>query len=389
MTKRFLGLTLTTLLVLVLVLNAIPSSSAMIVIAFDLSNRQSPKGLEVLVNITSPYYKVLIVSDEAYLEKVPPDLLKAFNEVRVGGLTDLNLRDVDILIIGQPETVIRSEAVEAVKRWFAKPNKALWIAGDSDYPAQGSEKAQQSMNLILEAIGSVIRIDYISVEDYKENAGGAPYRVTGIVDPSPEIAFLKNNLKYNKVLFHGPGGLFVLVQGKPVNPVKQPELKPKNVYVVVRTSENSKAVENQPPEKGGLGPIFYDPLNDRVNTGPFPLMLIEVFPDNRVVIASSETMYGGYTPMTVTEYYRVPLDGPQFISNLVTYMVSVVSQPVKVTEVRTVTETRTEVRTEVRTETKTEERTLTVQVGVSTPITALVAIIAFLVGAVAVFLVRR
>jgi len=157
--------------------------------------------------------------------------------------------------------------------------------------------------------------------------------------------------------------------------------------VVVRTSENSKAVENQPPERGGLGPMFYDPLDDKVNTGPFPLMLIEVFPDNRVVIASSETMYGGYEPMTVTEYYRVPLDGPQFVANLIAYMVSVVSQPIKVTETKVVTETKTEVKTE--TMTVTEERTTTVQVGVSTPVAALIAVIALLVGAVAVFLLRR
>jgi hypothetical protein len=386
---KALGLALTTLLVAVLALNAIPSYSAITVVAFDLSHRQAPKGLEVLVEATMPYYKVLIISEEADRERIPPDVLEAFDEVRIGGLTAFNLRDVDLLIIGQPEALIKSEEVEAVKAWFSKPNKALWIAADSDYPAQGSEKAQQSMNMVLEAIGSVIRIDHISVEDYKENAGGAAYRVTGIVDPSPEVAFLKNGLVNNKVLFHGPGGLFVLVQGKPANPVKQPELKPKNVYIVVRTSENSKAVENQPPEKGGLGPMFYDPLDDRVNTGPFPLMLIEVLPDNRVVIASSETMYGGYTPMTVTEYYRVPLDGPQFVKNIITFMASVVGQPIKVTETRVVTETKTEVKTEVRTETVTNVETATVQVGVSTPITALIAVIAFLVGAIAVFLLRR
>jgi uncharacterized membrane protein YqjE len=384
---KILGLALATLLVAVLALNSIPSQSAIIVIAFDLSNRQSPKGLEVLVEIAKPYYKVLIVSEQADLERVPPEVLKAFDEVRVGGLTAFNLRDVDVLIIGQPEALIRSEAVEAIKAWFSKPNRALWIAGDSDYPAQGSEKAQQSMNAVLEAIGSVIRIDYISVEDYRENIGRAAYRVAGIVDPSPEVAFLKNNLKHNRVLFHGPGGLYVLVQGQPVNPVKQPELKPKNVYVVVRTSENSRAVEHQTPERGGLGPMFYDPLNDKVNTGPFPLMLIEVFPDNRVVIASSETMYGGYAPMTVTEYRGVPLDGPQFVTNLITYMVSVVSQPIKVTETKVVTETKTEVKTE--TITVTEERTTTVQVGVSTPVAALIAVIALLIGAVAVFLLRR
>jgi hypothetical protein len=70
-------------------------------------------------------------------------------------------------------------------------------------------------------------------------------------------------------------------------------------------------------------------------------------------------------------------------------MVSVVSQPIKVTETKVVTETKTEVKTETRTATITEEKTSTVQVGVSTPITALIAVIAFLVGAVAVFLLRR
>jgi hypothetical protein len=100
-------------------------------------------------------------------------------------------------------------------------------------------------------------------------------------------------------------------------------------------------------------------------------------------------MYGGYTPMTVKELRGVPLDGPQFITNLITYMVSVVGQPIKVTETKVVTETKTEVKTETRTATITEEKTSTAQVGVSTPITALIAVIAFLVGAVAVFILRR
>lgn len=386
MKARQLGVLAVILTILALTLGSPQSSGSMVVIAFDLSHRQSPKGLEVLVGL-APFYKVLIVSDETDLERVPPDLLKAFNEVRSGGLTAGNLRDVDILLIGQPEALIKAEEVEALKTWFSRPNKALWIAADSDYPAQGSEKAQQFMNTVLEALGSSIRIDYVSVEDYKENAGGQAYRVTGLVDPSPEVSFLKSGLNYGKVLFHGPGGLFVLVQGKPVNPVKQPELKPKNVYVVARSSENSKVVENQPPEKGGLGAMFYDPLDDRVNTGPFPLMLIEVFPDNRVIIASSETMYGGYTPMTVTEYYRVPLDGPQFISNLLSYMYSIVTQPVRVTETKTLTETKTE--TMVTTKIETTTTTVEKPVGVSTSVAALIAVIALVVGLAISFLIRR
>ncbi|MEM4916932.1 MAG: hypothetical protein QXY97_03245, partial [Acidilobaceae archaeon] len=327
-------------LTMLLAFAPIPSESGKVVIAFDISHRQSPEGLELLANMTKDYYRVLIAYDQSDLERVPEATLKLFNEVRMGGFTRENLVDVDILLIGQPEALPRPGEVDVLKEWFSKPNKALWIAADSDFPAQGSERAQQFMNIVLEALGSSIRIDYISVEEYTENIGGAPYRVVGVVDPSPEIRFLAEGLTHHRVLFHGPGGLYVLVEGKPINPVKQLDLKPKNVYIVVRTTENSKVVDNSPEERGGLPPVFYDPLDDAVNKGPFPLMLVETFPNNRVIIASSETMYGGYRHMIVEEYRNRPLDGPVFVGNILKFLVSVVSKPLVVTETKTVTQTQ-------------------------------------------------
>lgn len=374
-------------LTMLLAFAPIPSESGKVVIAFDVSHRQSPKGLELLANMTKDYYRVLIAYDQSDLERVPEATLKLFNEVRMGGFTRENLVDVDILLIGQHEALPRPGEVDVLKEWFSKPNKVLWIAADSDYPAQGNEKAQQFMNIVLEALGSSIRIDYISVEEYTENAGGAPYRVAGVVDPSPEIRFIAEGLTHHRVLFHGPGGLYVLVGGKPINPVKQLDLKPKNVYIVVRTTENSKIVENSPVEKGGLPPVFYDPLDDAVNKGPFPLMLVETFPNNRVIIASSETMYGGYQHMIIEEYYKKPLDGPVFVGNVLKFLVSVASKPLVVTETKTVTQTQT--LTETKPITITQVQTETVQVGVSTPIAAAIAIIALIIGVAVAFLLRR
>ncbi len=387
MKKAFTALILAAALIAFALSSAVPSEGLKTVIAFDASHRQSPKGLELLADMTRAYYRVLIVSTDEDLARIPNTTLALFNEVRRGGLNDFNLRDVDILLIGQPEALPSPEEVQAVKRWFNQPNRALWIAGDSDYPAQGSEKAQQSMNMVLEALGSSIRIDYISAEEYTENCGGAPYRVAGVIDPSPEVKFLAEGLQHYRVLFHGPGALYVISGGKPVNPVKQPELKPKNVYIVARTTDNSKIVENQPPEKGGLPPVYYDPLDDKVNKGPFPLMLIETFPNNRVIVASSETMYGGYQHMIITEYYKKPLDGPKFVQNLLTYLVSTVSQPLVVTQ--TLTQTVTQTTTKLETLTATTTQTVTEQVGVSTSIAALIAIIALIIGVAATYLIRR
>ncbi|MEM4429419.1 MAG: hypothetical protein QXJ33_06230, partial [Acidilobaceae archaeon] len=145
--------------------------------------------------------------------------------------------------------------------------------------------------------------------------------------------------------------------------------------------------DNSPVEKGGLPPEFYDPLDDAVNKGPFPLMLVETFPNNRVIIASSETMYGGYQHMIIEEYYKKPLDGPVFVGNVLKFLVSVASKPLVVTETKTVTQTQ--ILTETKPITITQVQTETVQVGVSTPIAAAIAIIALIIGIAATFLLRR
>lgn len=381
-------LALIPLVALAITLIPLPAEGARLVIAFDVSHSQSPRGLELLANMTRGLYRVLIVFDDNDIARVPNTTRAMFNEIRRGGFTTENLRDVDILIIGQPEALLRERELDALREWFSRPNRALWIAADSDYPAQGSERAQIFMNRVLEALGSVIRIDHVSIEDTRENAGGAVYRVVGIVDPSPEVSFLAQGLQHRRVLFHGPGGLFVLVNNRPINPVKDVANKPANVYIIVRTSEDSRPVDNSPQERQGMPPIFYDPLRDGVNRGPYPLMLAEVHPNNRLIIASSETMYGGYQHMIITRSHDRDLDGPAFVSNVLSYMQSVVNRPLVETRTQTVTQvvTQTQTQTLVRTETATV--TTTEQVTNLTT-AAIVALAALIVGLAASFFIRK
>ncbi|MCE4602434.1 MAG: hypothetical protein F7C08_03850 [Desulfurococcales archaeon] len=335
------------------------------VIAVDLSHGQATKGLDTIVNSCQECRWILILQNEEQKANIEPGYLQIFDEVRVGGLTQENLMDAQILLIGQATTVFSDEEVNTVAQWFSMGGKAIWVGGDSDYPAQGSETAQVVINQVAEAIGSIIRSDYISVEDDRENAG-APYRVLGIIDPDPAIAdFILNGLQYKRVLFHGPGALYILVDDEPVNPVKSPEMKPENVYIIARTSDQSRAVEHQADPMQGQHPAeFYDPLDDTVNTGPFPLMMAEMMGDNKLFIVSSETPYGGYEPMTAPSYKDKPLDGPVFVANMIKFMVSVVTgAPIQVPPTQTtvtIVQTTTVEKTVTTTLTQTQQVTQTV-----------------------------
>jgi len=295
----------------------VPASAARspgIVIAVDLSHGQPASGIEVMIDMVPEAEWILILSSQDALATVPETVLAKVTEVRYGGLTPDTLDGVDVLIIGQPTLILAPEEVDAVTAWFQQEGyiRVLWVAGDSDYPAQGSEVAQQAMNQVLEAIGSKIRADYVSVED-EESFAGRTYRVIGLVNPSPEVACLGCGAE--KALFHGPGPLYAINDnGEPVNPVETPV---PGVYVVVTTSEKGKIVQHQ-AAPDGLDPEFYTNIGEY---GVFPLLLVEdMTGDDGVpkrVIASGETPYGGYQAGITWEYYGIPTQGPKLFQNLI------------------------------------------------------------------------
>ncbi|MGC8974719.1 MAG: hypothetical protein ACP5KB_00805 [Thermoprotei archaeon] len=278
-------------------------------ILVDLSHGQTVGGIIEMMKMVPEANWVVLLSSEADLATLP-DYVKNNAEIRYGGFNPTTLKDVEMVIIGQALRLVTPEEISALVSWFNSTPRAIWVAGDSDYPAQGNEIAQQVVNMVAEALGSHLRIDYVAVDDTISNAK-ATYRVVGTVDPDPEVAELGYGVKV--ALFHGPGPLAaVLDNGTWVNPVK---VKIPNVYVVARTTEGGKINEYQPSAPGAPGMIHQ--LYSPGDTGIFPLLAVEVFPNGNRIIVSGESPYGGYQSGLTYVYYGVVMQGMRLFRNLV------------------------------------------------------------------------
>lgn len=278
-------------------------------ILIDLSHGQTVGGVIEMMKMIPEANWVVLLSSEADLEMLP-DYVKNNAEIRYGGFTSTTLKDVEMVIIGQALRLVTPEEISALVSWFNSTPRAIWLAGDSDYPAQGNEIAQQVVNMVAEALGSRLRIDYVSVDDTISNAE-KPYRVVGIVDPDPEVAELGYGVKV--ALFHGPGPLAaVLDDGTWVNPIN---VKIPNVYIVARTTEGGKINEYQPSAPGAPGMIHQ--LYSPGDTGVFPLLAVEVFPNGNKVVVSGESPYSGYQSGLTYVYYGVVMQGMRLFRNIV------------------------------------------------------------------------
>ncbi|MGC9051359.1 ABC transporter [Pyrobaculum sp.] len=289
-------------------------------ILVDLAHGEASKGLDFWVNSTA---NPLAISDFASLYiLVPPGtsvdpLISRLNVTKMatiirGDLSTVDLTQFKVIILGQPPKTLSDAELAALKKWFESGGKVLWCAADSDYPAQGSEESQAACNDVAEYLGAHIRLDYVSVEDSKHNAR-AGYRVVGVVDPPPQLAFL--GFMAQRVLFHGPGVIAVVLPNGTWVPANSPAVSKyyNNIFVIARTTENGVIVEHRTSadKKGRDGKAHK--AGDR---GVFALMAVEFMPSNSVLILSGETPYGGYEPMVAPAYYGVALEGPRFFRNL-------------------------------------------------------------------------
>jgi uncharacterized protein YukE len=297
------------------------------VVLVDFSHGESPAGVDVLLKILPEFQFILLVPDEGAKAKLPPAALALAKDIWVGKLTNYadKLGGIDGMLIPQPWAPFTPDEIQLINKWFySNPSvqKFIWLASDSDYPAQGGtlEVAQHTLNDILEAIGSKLRFDYVSVDDYLSNAN-ATYRVVGIVDPDPEVKFLKFGVE--RYLFHGPGPIaYVDTDGTWKSLT---DSKPPNVYRIAHTSEKGKIVENQPTQPGAPGDV--GKAYTAGQEGVFVLMAAEVMnvtvegkPATRIVVVSGETPIGGYQGGLVYTYYGVQLDGPRFVRNVFLWM---------------------------------------------------------------------
>jgi len=304
---------------------AMASSAEMPTVAVDLAHGENPKGLtdvtyknqtltegmlSVLKDMKWVYFGDTKYQDELGIEskgtKITYDALK----------------DVDVLIIGQPSSPFYPDEVKAIKQWLQDGGKVLWIAGDSDYG--NGVKTQQFVDSLLDQLGITnLRVDLCSVEDPVSNAKKS-YRVVAFVDPSKDTPardmLVKDFKNGGKVLAHGPG-VVAWVDGKDGSGnwhVLNDSSRPADAYIIVRTSKNGEIVENNAPAANAY---------QAGSTGSFPIVAVQIVkvkdkkPD--VIIVSGETPIGGYEPMWVSQYYGVKLDGPAFVSNLLHWSIGI------------------------------------------------------------------
>lgn len=298
-----------------------------IVVLVDLAHGESAAGLDMAIKVLPEAEFYVLVSSQDQANSLSPIVKELAYKILVGTFDSItnDLKNVNVIIIPQPTMVFSPAEVQAIVNWFnttATMQKAIWLAGDSDYPAQGGsqEIAMHQIDIIAEAIGSHLREDFVSVDDYASNCG-ATYRVAGLIQPDPGAEVV--GFAAQKVLFHGPGIVaYVDDEGNwhNLNTSRLP-----NIYRIAWTTDKGKISENQPQQPGAPGELGR--TASAGDTGKYVLLAAEQMTLNiggsnatRFVVVSGETPIGGYQPGISASYIGVNLDGPRFFRNLILWI---------------------------------------------------------------------
>jgi len=321
-------LALAVLLGLSAFLPAARASEPGIVVLVDLAHGESAAGLDMAIKVLPEAEFYVLVSSQDQANSLSPIVKELAYKILVGTFDTItnDLKNVNVIIIPQPTKVFSPAEVQAIANWFnstATMQKAIWLAGDSDYPAQGGsqEIAMHQIDMIAEAIGSHLREDFVSVDDYASNCG-ATYRVVGLIQPDPGaevVAFAAQ-----KVLFHGPGIVaYVDDQGNwhNLNSSRLP-----NIYRIAWTTDKGKISEYQPQQPGAPGEL--GKTASAGDTGRYVLLAAEQMTLNiggsnttRFVVVSGETPIGDYQPGISASYItQLSLDGPRFFRNMILWI---------------------------------------------------------------------
>ncbi len=293
-------------------------------IAVDLAHGESSSGLSQMIPAMKQY-------QWAYFG-APGQLPSNLSVKNLGSTITLSaLKDVDVLILGQPTQPLTLSEINAIAQWFKEGGKVLWIAGDSDYGS--GVKTQNNVNTILSKLGlGNLRVDLCSVSDPVSNAG-AGYRVVAYDRPdniTPYRSILVQNLQHDgKVLFHGPGPIAWVSSNGTWHALKGP-VPSLHIYRIVVTSKHGTIVENNMPPAHAY---------TAGNTGVYTLMAAQIIKLNNgkydVLIVSGETPYGGYQPIWDNVYHGVQLDGHQFIKNVIAWSLTVIQKGLPMTSTST------------------------------------------------------
>lgn len=305
------------------IIHPVKAESTTITIAVDLAHGERDKYLDYIIgNITQ-----VSIDGKTY----------TINWIKIQSgetITSQLLSNVDILLIGQPTTSFTPEEMEAILNWLKTGNKALYVAGDSDYG--GGPASIDAVNTLLEYIGAKLRLEHGAVYSdqnktytYKgveyPTVAAAYYRMLAFVEPDniPELytSILDEGIT-KPILMHGPTVVIWIDEtGKYRDPVREtfPGL------IRIAWYHKSYIADNTPPS-----PYLYDPLDYGQGTGDWDFIAYaaEYWKDYNVVITvAGESLYGDYEPAWASTYYGVELDGPKFVTNLVKWWIKIITTP--------------------------------------------------------------
>jgi peptidoglycan hydrolase CwlO-like protein len=226
-----------------------------------------------------------------------------------------DLTGADMLIMIQADSSLEYTNAEltAIKAWFDKGDKAVWVAADSDF---GNDALRQaSANSALEFLGSSLRFEASSTEDPVSN-GGAPYRVLGVSDNvDPALAHLVSGVE--RGLFHGPGIVIGYVGGAYVA-LEDTDIP--GVSIIMTTSEAGVVVDNSEPTPE---------VHEAGDEGMFPVMAMEIdYDSGNIVIATGDAPFGQYMGLYKPEVLRDdrygadanPQQGGRLFENIIDYV---------------------------------------------------------------------
>ncbi|MEB3852098.1 MAG: hypothetical protein LRS49_05940 [Desulfurococcales archaeon] len=312
------------------------TSDGKIVVLLDLSHGESDKYVNYIVGNLSD--------------------IAVFVLLKNATLTPEVLGNVDVVILGQPTASLSSDEIQALIDWLDSGPHVLWIAGDSDYGS--GPQVQEIVNTLLEAVGSHLRLETGSVYDNVHNAQRF-YRVLGVVNPDDKPEYNTSVIKEGitkPVLYHGPGVVIWVDDQGNCHDLAKEELP--NMIRIVWTYDTAYIADNNAPPL-----TCYDPTVDKNRT--FVMLAAEVLGDD-IIVASGESPYGDYEPTWSWEYYNVSLDGPRFVSNMISWFKWWIANGGKPLEITTTTTTPTQTATSTATSTQ-PAGTTTSQAQTTTP----------------------
>ncbi len=230
-----------------------------------------------------------------------------------GGLNDTILEDATGLVIGAiygSTAGFAAAEITAVDDWFNAGDKFLWVGSDSDYG--GAAYINANMSLILDAVGSHVYPEQISISDAYSNCNASYRAVANGTSDDPYVADIVDGV--TQVLMHGPTSLYGSTTGAAgAGVVALENTTIENVYPLMTYGASATIGDSD----------LVPPLaNNDGDFGEFVATSLEVMAGDDasgVIVVSGASPYGDYQPMSTDEYYTVPLEGMEFVVQAIAF----------------------------------------------------------------------